>query len=326
MDKWMRRLMLLVMLGVLAINGAAAYIAYDYNRPGPLAQEKALIVPRGQGFRATVHALEKADIIHHGLTMQAVAFLLHKAHRFKAGEYRFPPGISAHAVMDKIVGGKVVVRKITVPEGRTVQEVIDILNNVPGLTGEVTSDIAEGSLLPETYLFTYGDKRRAIIRQMQRAMTRTLQRLWEKRQPGLPFVTPQEALILASIVEKETGLASERPLVASVFINRLRRNMRLQSDPTVAYGLMKKKGGPLGRPLMLDDLKIETPYNTYMIDHLPPTPIANPGTAAIKAVLNPPDTDYLYFVATGKGGHYFAKTLKEHNRNVRQYREALRGK
>lgn len=324
MGKWIQRLLLLAMLAVVAVNALAAWIAYDYNRPGPLLYPQSLIVPRGQGFRATARALENQGIIRNSLTLQVVAFVLHKAHLFKAGEYVFPPGISAHAVMDMVVEGRVTSRRITVPEGYTVQEVIGLLNREPALTGEVTGDIPEGSLLPDTYLFMYGDSRQEVLRQMRGAMDRVLAHLWETRQQGLPLDTPQEALTLASIVEKETGVRDERPLVASVFINRLRKGIRLQSDPTVVYGLLKKDGKPLGRALMLSDLKIETPYNTYVIDRLPPGPIANPGKAALEAVLNPPDTDYLYFVATGSGGHHFATSLKEHNHNVSEYRKVLK--
>jgi UPF0755 protein len=327
MNKWVNRLLLLIMIMVLAANVAAAYIVYDYNRTGPLVSSANFVIPRNQGFRVTVDELEKAGVIHHALTVKFLGFILHKAHRFQAGEYEFPPGINAHRVVDWIVSGKVVQRKITVPEGLMVRDVIELLNKEEALSGEVTGDIAEGSLLPETYLFMRGDTRQSVVQHMQEAMGRLMDDLWPRRQQGLPFDTREEALTLASIVEKETGIASERPLVASVFVNRLRRSMRLQSDPTVAYGLIvANDGNPLGRALMLSDLKSETPYNTYVIDRLPPGPIACPGRAAIEAVLNPPETNYIYFVATGNGGHHFATSLNEHNRNVAQYRRVMREK
>jgi len=220
--------------------------------------------------------------------------------------------------MDMIAHGRVIIHKITVAEGLTVQQIVQLLNNEKSLDGDVTGAIAEGSLLPETYHFTYGDKRRDLIKRMQTDMSAQLAALWKSRKEGLPFTTPEQALVLASIVEKETGVDGERGRVASVFINRLRKGMKLQSDPTVAYGLHKS-----GEGLTLDDLRTPTPYNTYVIDGLPPTPIANPGHAAILAVLNPPDTNDLYFVATGNGGHNFAATLDAHNANVRAYREKM---
>ena len=196
-----------------------------------------------------------------------------------------------------------------------VREVLTLLKEEPLLEGEVSGDIPEGSLLPQTYHFTYGDQRSTLIDRMRSGMTQTMGELWDKRKPGLPFETQQQALTLASIVEKETGIDSERPRVAAVFINRLRKGMRLQTDPTVAYGL--EKTGAASHTLTLADLRTPTPYNTYLIDGLPPTPIANPGRAAIEAVLNPADTNDLYFVATGTGGHNFSATLEQHNkRNV----------
>lgn len=323
MVKWLQRVLLLVMLAVWAVNALFAFLVYDYNRTGLLTEEKTLVFARKQGFRAMVDQLETEGVIRNGLAVKLIAFGLKKAHRFKAGEYAFPAGISAHQVVDMIVSGKVVQRKVTLPEGLTSREALAILAREQGLTGELPQSVPEGSLLPETYLFTYGDDRQSVLRQMQDGMQKLLTRLWQERQDGLPLKNMQEALVLASIVEKETGLAQERPLVASVFINRLNKSMRLQSDPTVAYGLMGNAPSPK-RVLTGEDLKSQTAYNTYVIDRLPPSPIANPGKASLQAVLNPPATNYLYFVATGTGGHRFAASLDEHNHNVRLYREALR--
>jgi UPF0755 protein len=217
--------------------------------------------------------------------------------------------------------GDTVVRRVTIPEGLSSHQVVALLLQTPGLRGEVAEAPAEGTLLPETYHFSYGDERAVLLARMAEAMNTTLAKLWPKRDQGLPFASPDEARSLAAMVEKETSLAEERPRVAGVFINRLRRGMRLQSDPTVVYGLT---GGarPLGRALSREDLDRPTPYNTYRIGGLPPGPIANPGRAAIWAVLHPMVSNELYFVADGTGGHAFAATFAQHRRNVRRWRRA----
>jgi len=214
------------------------------------------------------------------------------------------------------------VHKITVAEGLTSAVVMDLLRRDQVLIGDLTAAPAEGSLLPETYLFQRGTTRDQLAADMQRDHTKILDELWEKRQAGLPFTTKAEAVTLASIVEKETGVASERPHVAAIFINRLRKGMRLQSDPTIIYGLTK--GVPLGRGIRQSELEKATPYNTYVITGLPPTPIANPGRASIEAVLNPMASEDLYFVANGTGGHAFAATVAEHEANVKRWREIER--
>jgi UPF0755 protein len=223
-------------------------------------------------------------------------------------------------VLGKLVKGDVVLRFVTVPEGRTSWEAVEILSANPLLTGEIDEVPPEGSLFPETYDIQRGQARTEIVARMQAKMDQVLDAAWQKRAEDLPVKTKEEALVLASIVEKETGLADERPEVAAVFVNRLRKGMKLQSDPTVVYGVTEGKG-PLGRGLRRSELDRATPWNTYVIDGLPPSPIANPGLAAIEAVLNPPESEYLYFVADGTGGHVFAKTLDEHNANVRKWRE-----
>jgi UPF0755 protein len=221
----------------------------------------------------------------------------------------------------------VIIHKITLPEGWNVRQITELLMAESALEGDITLSVPEGSLLPETYYFTAGDTRNMVIKRMQTMMQEVLADSWNKRKVGLPFKTPQEAMVLASIVEKETGVAKERPLVAGVFINRLRIGMPLQTDPSVIYGIEQVTGEALERPLTRKDLETPNAYNTYMIPALPPTPIANPGIDAIQAVLiDPADTDALYFVASGEGGHRFAKTLEEHNRNVAAYRAAQNGK
>lgn len=316
----------LVVLTGLGFVGAAcaAIYAWDYfDAPGPLKAEATVLFRRNAGFNDIVAGLVQQGVIDDPMLFKAIAAVLGTARKFKAGEYSFASGATPHQVMDKLASGKVVVHKLTFREGITAREVAELLNKEPALEGALSPDIQEGSLLPETYHFVYGDQRQDVVNRMQAAMRKLLDGLWEKRRADLPFANVEQAVTLASIVEKETGVASERGQVASVFLNRLRLGMRLQSDPTVVYGMEKIMGAPLGRPLTSLDLHTETPYNTYMIDGLPPGPIANPGRAAIEAAFNPPDTDFLYFVATGKGGHNFASSLDEHNRFVQQYRKRL---
>ena len=225
--------------------------------------------------------------------------------------------------LDLMASGRTVIRRFTVAEGLTTAEILQALADADGLVGEITSRPGEGDLMPDTYHYSLGDTRDSIIARMQSSMTDALNTLWAARSGDLPLNTAREALILASIVEKETGIAEERPLVASVFINRLRRGMRLQSDPTVVYAVTGGTG-PLGRGLRRSELDRDHPYNTYTRAGLPPGPIANPGRDAIAAVLNPQASEFLFFVADGSGGHAFAQTLAEHNRNVARWRRIER--
>jgi UPF0755 protein len=242
-----------------------------------------------------------------------------KSSDLKAGEYAIPSGASMRQIMDLLVEGKVVVYSVTAPEGRTSAMIVRILNAEPDLTGPpLSEDVAEGMLLPETYIFERNTTRQQILDRMKRDHADLLAELWERRDPTIPVNTPYEAVILASIVEKETGVADERPRVAAVFVNRLRKGMRLQSDPTIIYGITR--GEPLGRGIRKSELEGATPYNTYVIDGLPPTPIACPGRASLEAVMNPPDSRELFFVADGTGGHAFAETYEEHQKNVERWR------
>jgi UPF0755 protein len=310
-------------IGVVGMIGFAIYVWDYYDGSGPLPAQATVIFKKGKGFQAIVDDLAQQGVIDHPLLFKAIAVVLGDARTFKAGEYHFTVAVTPHQVMEMIAAGKVVPHKITIPEGLMVREVLQILKNESALEGDVPAMVPEGSVLPETYRFIYGEQRQDVLRQMQSGMTLVMDGLWKNRKAGLPFETPQQALTLASIVEKETGVPEERGHVASVFINRLRIGMRLQSDPTVAYGAEQALGKPLGRSLTTGDLQAATPYNTYVIAGLPPGPIANPGRAAIEAVLNPPDSKDLYFVATGTGGHYFASSLEQHNRNVAQYRRKI---
>jgi UPF0755 protein len=316
----------LIVLGGASALALAIY-AWDYNEgAGPLKGPKTVVLPHGEGFVAIVGNLTREGVIDQPLLFEGIAIGLGQARKFKAGEYYFAAGATPKSVITMIASGQVVVHKLTIPEGLTVREVLALVDKEPALSGDAhATPIIEGSLLPETYNFKLGDSRKDMITRMQADMKTLMESLWQKRKAELPYMGSQQALTLASIVEKETGVRAERGKVAAVFLNRLRLNMRLQSDPTVAYGLEQQLGAPLGRALTSDDLRSNTPYNTYMIDGLPPGPIANPGRASIEAVLNPPDTSDLYFVASGTGGHRFAATLEEHNRNVQLYRQAIAG-
>lgn len=320
----MKRGFIIFLLILLALLSGAGYIAYDYITPNKLTAPATLIIRKGTTSPATAQKLAESGVLRHPYIFFAINYALGASRNFKAGEYLFPAGITPFEVAQKLRKGDVVVHKVTVPEGYNVREIKELLMAEPILEGDITLPIAEGSLLPETYHFTYGDTRDAVIKRMQVAMQEVLADAWKNRKEGLPLATPQEALILASIVEKETGVNDERAHVAGVFINRLKRGMKLQTDPTVVYGIeQQQQGAKMERELTRADLETPTLYNTYIIDGLPPAPITNPGMDAIKAAVQPMETDDLYFVATGTGGHRFSKTLEEHNRNVAAYRKAL---
>ncbi|MGM0560185.1 MAG: endolytic transglycosylase MltG [Pseudomonadota bacterium] len=320
----LRFFLVLIVTGalLLAVAGLLAYQAYEGE--GPVKEETVVLIDRGSGVRSIAAELKEQQVIDDALVFQVAARLTGKAGRLQAGEYEFPPGTSLREVLDKLESGDFVVRQVTIPEGRTSYEVVALLEGIEVLEGDIPELPPEGSLLPETYHYQWGDTRQALIERMQQDMQALVQELWPERIDGLPLETPEEAITLASIVEKETAVASERPMVASVFINRLRRDMPLQSDPTVIYSLTDGKG-PLDRELTRKDWEVEDPYNTYYVNGLPPGPIANPGRESLEAVLDPAETDYIYFVADGTGGHAFAQSLDEHNRNVRNWRRIRDG-
>ncbi|WP_366556228.1 endolytic transglycosylase MltG [Aquibaculum sediminis] len=324
----MRRVLrvgLSLLVGLALAAGIALLVAQSfYEGAGPLDEPRQVVIPRGSSTGAVAERLADAGVISDPRIFHAAAVATGKNRRLRAGEYAFDPGISLRGVLELLESGKTVIRRFTVPEGLTSTEIVALLDATEGLAGEIEEVPPEGAHLPETYHYSWGDDRAQLLRRMQSAMSETLERLWEERAEGLPVARPEEAVTLASIVEKETGIADERPLVASVFVNRLNRGMRLQSDPTVIYALTKGEE-PLGRALTRADWQVEDPYNTYQIDGLPPGPIANPGRAAIAAVLDPLDSDYFYFVADGSGGHAFARTLDEHNRNVANWRRIRDG-
>ena len=316
------------LLAAVVIVPVAIYHHFKvrFERPGPLASEQVLIIEPGAGLGQIARQLHDAGVVEDDLTFRLGVRMMALSRSLKAGEYAFPAGVSMRDAAGIMASGKAVFHPLTIPEGLTSREILALVRDEPKLTGALPSQVpSEGALLPETYSFTRGDDRAALVARMRAAMDGTLMSLWPKRQSDLPIESPEEAIILASIVEKETGVPEERPLVASVFVNRLRKGMRLQSDPTVAFGITLGEA-PLGRLLTQADLRAPTAYNTYQIDRLPPGPIANPGRAAIEAVLHPAETAYLYFVADGTGGHAFAKTLEQHNKNVAKWRKIQRAR
>ncbi len=311
-------------VAVAIIAGGALYWANEtFKNSGPLKADSIVIIKKGSGLRRIAEVLHDAGVIRHTLLFVAKAKWTGAHRDLKAGEYEFVAGIAPAEVLTTIRDGRVVVHSITVPEGLTSHQVAALVNAASNLEGELGSVPAEGTILPETYDYSHGDTRSGLLRRMIAARNAKLAILWQARAEGLPFTNPEAAVTLASIVEKETGTTAERPRVAAVFINRLRRGMRLQSDPTVVYAHTGGKRA-LGRRLLRADLSVDHPYNTYLNKGLPPGPIANPGAAALKAVLQPAITGDLYFVADGTGGHAFAKTLQAHNRNVARWRRLQR--
>jgi UPF0755 protein len=318
-----RLLIAATFLLTVAAVGAGALYSWAHQRftgPGPLDDRKTLVIERGAGLEAIARQLTDAGVIRSPLIFRLGARATGQATRLKAGEYAFPAGVSPQRALRIVVSGKTIARSLTIPEGLTSHEVVALIRQAPALEGKIAKVPPEGALLPETYHYERGDSRAELLARMAQSMDRALAELWPERADDLPYDTKNAAVTLASIVEKETAVPDERALVAGVFVNRLERGMRLQSDPTVSYALTQGEE-ELGRPLTRADWEVEHPYNTYRISGLPPGPIANPGRAALEAAINPADTDYLYFVADGSGGHAFAKTLREHNRNVAEWRK-----
>lgn len=327
MRPWLRRLGIAVLIAVTLGSIGYAALQNAFDRPGPLSGQVRLVVPKGDGVARIAKLLQQHGVLSSSFLFVVGVRLSGNQGRLRAGEYDFPSRVSARGVMELLRAGRTVVRKLTIPEGTTTARVLELLKSAYGLRGRIDAAPGEGMLMPDTYHYAFGDQRVQLIARMEAAMGKEIARLWPTRSKGLALRSPREAVILASIVERETALGKERPMIAGVFFNRIKRGMALQSDPTVAYGVALKEGVPdrvLRRPLTRADLAAPGAYNTYLNKGLPPKPIANPGRAAIMAVLHPAQTKALYFVADGKGGHAFASNLADHNRNVRRWRRYLR--
>lgn len=325
----MKRLLTFLFVMGLMVGGAlGVYISalkFYWQAPQTLSGANEIFIKKGMTSRQIVETLADAQLIDYPFLFRAFASVKGDIRAYKAGEYRFEAHASPETISQQLIKGKTIQRSITIPEGWISAQAMEALNTQPYLIGKITKAPAEGSILPETYFFVRDQTRGELLDNMRKALQRALRNAWENRAENLPFSTMDEALILASIVEKETGVAGERAHIASVFINRLRAGMPLQSDPTANYGRYLQEG-KLKTHLDRADVAFPSPYNTYLIKGLPPAPICNPGMASIQAVLHPENTKDLYFVANGKGGHVFAATLREHNRNVAQYRKAMRNR
>ena len=313
-----------IAVAIVGVGAVYSWAVSEFEAAGPLDARKVVLIERGAGLPAIARQLADAGVIENPLIFRFGARVNDQATRLKAGEFAFPASVSPRGALEIIVSGRTVARTLTVPEGLTSLEIVSLVRSAEAMTGEVDAVPPQGSLLPETYHYRHGDSRAELVQRMKRSMTETLDELWPGRADDLPYDTREAAVTLASIVEAETAVPDERALVAGVFVNRLERGMRLQSDPTVRYALTEGER-ELERPLTRQDWKVDHPYNTYQNAGLPPGPINNPGREALAAALNPADTDYLYFVADGSGGHAFAKTLREHNRNVAEWRKVRDG-
>jgi len=312
-------ILIAIVVGVTLMIGKQRFEAR-----GPLAEDKMVNIPKGYGPRDIAELLTREGVIDQPWVFIGGVIVRKAREELRYGEYQFTKHASISDVLDTIVEGRVVQHQVTVPEGLTSEQIVQRLLENDILTGNMREIPREGSLLPESYRFTRGMPREQLIQRMQQAQRRVVQEIWDRRMNDLPIKTPEQLIILASIIEKETGKPEERTRVAAVFVNRLKQRIKLQSDPTIIYGLVGGKG-TLGRPIQRNEITQPTPYNTYVIDGLPPGPIANPGRASLEAAANPARTKELFFVADGTGGHAFAENLEQHNRNVARLRAIERG-
>lgn len=318
----------LAVLAVIGVGGMIWYSLHVFDRPSERSRPALFAVEPGSGLSTIAGNLADQGLISDAQIFKIATRAYGLDASLKAGEYEIPPKASMRDILQMMQRGDVLEYRVTIPEGWTTHQALARIEGNDALTGEMPEEMPpEGSLIADTIVFQRGLERQTLIADMQQRQRELVQRIWEGRDPDLPIETVEEFVTLASIVEKETGVAAERPEVAAVFVNRLRKGMRLQSDPTIIYGLFGGEGKPADRPIYRSDITKETPYNTYTINGLPPGPIATPGRAALEAVANPAESEALYFVADGTGGHAFARTLDEHNANVRAWRkiEAERG-
>ncbi len=320
---------LTVVLGIIAlVGGIGALMHHQVEAPGPLQTARTFVIPKGEGRLEIARRLEQEGVVSNRLAFVAAHIMQgFSANRrnaeLKAGEYEFKKGASMHQVLDTLIEGKVSLASVLIQPGLTSHAIVEKLKADGTLSGDVAEVPAEGTLLPETYRMSKGMARTELLERMKIDQQRLVAQLWEKRQPNLPYATPEQAVVMASIIERETGARDERERVAAVFVNRLRKNMPLQSDPTILYGV---HGGAVqwGKPILRSEIDTKTTHNTYQMKGLPPTPICNPSRQAIEAALNPAATNDLYFVADGQGGHTFSETLKDHNAAVQVWRKAER--
>ena len=327
--RFLKAIFALILVAVI-LGGAAAgfgwfWLQGEIAKPGPIAEETEFTIERGEGLASVANRLEAIGLVEDKRVLRVHARIEDVESDLKAGSYVVPARASVTDILKQFIDGEVIEFRLTIPEGLTTAQILRRVEAATDLEGDMPERVfEEGVLLPDTYVFGAGTTRTQFIERMEAAQDALLEDLWEGRQDNLPVATPYEAVILASVVEKETAHADERSLVAGLFVGRLRRGMRLESDPTIIYGV--SQGEPLynrqgqRRTLYRSEIDRKTDWNTYQIDGLPKTPICNPGRDAITAVLNPPETDYVFFVADGKGGHLFAKTYAEHQRNVAAYR------
>lgn len=316
----------LFVLVVICLSGGSVFSFYSLlYEQNDIAESTVILVEKGENLNQIARRLKRDNLLNSVAVFKVAARLSGKSTQLKAGEYRIPARASAKEILDILVSGQTVVRRVTVPEGKTSRQIFDLLMQTPGLFGDLPEPPPNGSLLPETYVFSYGLPRKVILERMLSGMNKTIEELWPLRDPDLPYTTKEEVLVLASIVEKETSVPAERPRIAGVFVNRLRKGMRLQTDPTVIYAVT---GGTmeLNRRLTHKDLRTDHPFNTYVNKGLPPAPICNPGRESIQAVLQPQKTNEIYFVADGTGGHVFSRTFEEHKRNIAKWKKARRRK
>jgi UPF0755 protein len=315
-----KKYIILLIAGSAVFAALFAYLGYrEFHQPNKTTNETVFLVPGGQGLIRTARILHEVGLISNQDVFKAGVMLKGEERNLKAGEFLIPAGISMNHIMETLVRGEVIQHQLTIVEGWTSWQIVDYLNPIENLTDIIEALPIEGSILPESYNYTRGTSRFDLLMRMQEQQFILLERMWAGRDPTLPLGSVDEVITLASIVERETALPGERAHIAGVFINRLRRGIRLQSDPTIIYGIDRK--GFLDRGLRRSEIEDkDNPYNTYQIDRLPPSPIAHPGRASIEAVLNPMDTNDVYFVADGSGGHVFAETLAEHTKNVAKWR------
>jgi len=313
----------ILLIALICCFLGVAIIKKAIYSPNKLETETLVVVNKGATSGMVANKLASENVIKYPTIFKLFARIRGLDKNLKAGEYLFAPNMSMAEVMEQMNKGGVFYRKITLPEGLTTTQILQLIEDNEFLSGNISLSPREGDLLPETYSFVRGDSKDSIIIQAQKAMEKELENVWKERDKTVPIKKKGDLLVLASIIEKETSVASERGLVASVFVNRLRKRMRLQTDPTVIYALTNGKND-LGRPLLRKDLNVDSPYNTYKYYGLPPKPICNPGIESLKAASNPDVSQYLYFVANGDGGHSFATSLNEHNKNVANWKKQKR--